>query len=72
VAWFQSAKGRDYGGLSWGFSVDGNRNVTSLPPTALDGPSDNFKGAVDKWNAQAGGPVNERNGPNQQTLGPFK
>jgi len=50
-------KGKDankiYGSISWGFNVDSNGRLTSLPPTAHDTATNYFMPAVDAWNKQA-------------------
>jgi hypothetical protein len=63
-------KGKIYGGISWGFQVDVDGNVTSLPRKFIATPTDVFKQAVKRWDEQAVGPIERRNSDKQMPLGP--
>ena len=63
-------KGKVYGGISWGFSVDASARVTSLPRSMLPTPTLEFKLSVILWDLQALGPLAQRNAPDQKLLGP--
>lgn len=58
-------KGQLYGGISWGFYVDGAGTIYSTPRKFLPAQSDAFKASVEMWEKQAKGPVKFRNSPNQ-------
>jgi hypothetical protein len=57
-----------YASCSWGFNVDENSVLTPKAHKVEDKPSTAFGAAVDKWNQQAAGPVEQRNAPGQETL----
>jgi hypothetical protein len=57
-----------YSSCAWGFMVDENFVLTPKAPKISDKPSGSFGAAVDKWNQQAAGPVDQRNAPNQEKL----
>ncbi|MDA0161458.1 hypothetical protein OM076_14365 [Solirubrobacter ginsenosidimutans] len=57
-----------YSSCAWGFMVDENFVLTPKAPKISDKPSGTFGAAVDKWNQQAAGPVDQRNAPNQEKL----
>jgi hypothetical protein len=60
--------GAVYASCSWGFVVDENCVLTPKPHKIEDKPSAAFGAAVDKWNQQAAGPVEQRNAPGQEAL----
>jgi hypothetical protein len=57
-----------YSSCAWGFTVDENCILTPKASKISDKPSGSFGAAVDKWNQQAAGPVDQRNAPNQEKL----
>ena len=57
-----------YASCAWGFTVDENCILTPKASKISDKPSGSFGAAVDKWNQQAAGPVDQRNAPNQEKL----
>jgi hypothetical protein len=57
-----------YSSCAWGFIVDENCVLTPKQHKISDKPSASFGAAVDKWNQQAAGPVEQRNAPNQEAL----
>jgi hypothetical protein len=64
-------KGQIYGGLSWGFAVNGKNELVSLPRKFIPAPGGAFKDAIKAWNAQATGPADKKNDSDQIELGPF-
>jgi RHS repeat-associated protein len=61
-------KGKVYGGVYWGFHVDGLARMTSLKRRFLDPPTPEFRRSVMLWNAQANGPKAQRTVPDQEPL----
>lgn len=63
-------KGRVYGGISWGFTVDSLGLMTSSKRAFIDIPTLDFRDAIAAWDAQANDPnVKNRTNPNQVPLG---
>jgi RHS repeat-associated protein len=60
--------GRIYGGISWGFTVDSQGKVASLPRKFISTPSADFFEAIAAWNKQAAGPPAQRTMPGQRPL----
>jgi hypothetical protein len=60
--------GKVYAVVTWGFKVDHALKVTDKGFTIFNKPSRRFGAAIDAWNAQASGPMQRRNTPNQQLL----
>jgi hypothetical protein len=62
--------GEVLGGIKWGVQVDDKLKVTPLKVEPVRDYQD-FKDAVAAWNKQAEGPMDKRNHPDQELLGPF-
>jgi RHS repeat-associated protein len=63
--------GHIYGGISWGFVVNEDLEVTSLPRMFLPTPTAEFNAAVKAWNDQAAGLKKVKSADSQEPLGPF-
>jgi hypothetical protein len=63
--------GKVYGGVAWGFDVDGEGKLTSHTPWFVNGPTPEFKAAVAAYNKQCEGPAEKQTAPPQTPLGPF-
>ncbi len=62
-------QGTVYGALRWGFEVDDMGHLTSHTPASGPMYSQNFFQAILRWNQQSGGPMDQRNAPDQEPYG---
>jgi RHS repeat-associated protein len=60
-------EGKKYGCVSWGYSYDKEGNLTPLPTTMTTDTAE-LDQAAKNWNAQARGPAQDRNHPNQEQI----